>query len=345
MSSVPPPLPHFSKDNYSEWESDLVSAAIYSFSQRLDGTGLAGWILSKELFATMPNADHPWEACEDPKRCPNAESTAQRSMFIAERQAMTVIRQLIINSLPKGILALAPDFNHSGPLGANTIAIPKLLSWLRQQYGDNTVSTLQHVLNALHEPWNGESIEDLIGRHLHAHAMAASDRYHQTLPESQKIDLFLRIILPRDTTGTIAKTIQDWYTRYPSITTQQFGSNDGIAEAVRKSLAAIDAANSHVRDDATNQLLTLSSAALVSTKDPLNEILERLRRLETSTKQPTPTSRPRNSTPPKSSRSRNAYCWTHGLGSHCSSQCNHPADGHFSNATTANRRGGSQKGF
>lgn len=333
----------------------MVTTAIQCFTGRPDGTGLAGWILPTAIFSTLPNASTPWRPCEDAERVTNAESAALRTMFGAERQAMMILRTAILASLPKGILALAPGFDHAGPLGTASIAIPALMTWLRATYGRQTASDLTTTMKVLHEPWDGGSVEALTGRHLHAHAITAAPAYNQPLPEAQKVGFFLSATLAQDTDGTVAKATRDWYALYPDVKDQKFGGDDGIAETVRKALAASKALNSHVHPtgpsfaepSVSTQAFTVTAPAprTDSTSQTLQKILSRLEHLEkTHRTSPSPTPRSKTTTTTLS-RTRDRYCWTHGLGFHTSAQCNTPTEGHISKATEKDRRGGSRKGF
>lgn len=334
-TSSPASLPDFVSTTFITWERALVPCSIQLFSGRPDGTGLAGWILSADVFRSIPNASTPWRACEDAERVTNAETAGIRAMFTNERQAMSILRTLIFASLTENILALSPDFDHTGPLGTASIAIPTLMVWLRGRYAALTASDLTSSLRILSEPWDGEIIERLIGQHLHAHAVTAAPAYNQPLPEVQKVGLFLSAILPQDTDGTVAKATRDWYGLHPEVKDQTFNGDHGIAETVRKAIATSKALNSHM--SATSpQAFTVTA----QTDPTLQKIMERLEQLETASRRP-------RAPPPKSStsRARDKYCWTHGAGYHTSAECNTPTEGHNVKATGRDRRGGSRKGF
>ena len=182
----------FVTESFSEWEVTVVRASFQCFTQRLDGTGLAGWILSAEVFAQIPESTHPWRPVEDVERVTNAETTSQRATFVAERQGMTILRTAIIGSISNGILTLAPGYDHSGPLRAAAISMPDLMKWLRTTYGQRTVPEHAALIRQLRDSWDGTSIEDLIGRHLRSryrcrsciqpdHARGPKDRLFSTI--------------------------------------------------------------------------------------------------------------------------------------------------------------------
>jgi len=335
-------IPPLAETPFRGWEREALSAAIGCHPDRVDGTGLAGLFLHPTDFARLDGADTPFRHTQHPGDAKDATGGRLKA-YADERRAISAYRTALFGSIPPGVLAGVPGFDH-GPLGHRAIEIPALLEHLRRIYGAPTLERCQDAMAALDEAQGSRSFEELVGDHSGHHAVANS--CGQALSDLQKIRSFLAALSP-SVRDTAQRSYQQYAQGRSDVAAHRF---DPLVATLRTALRAAADTSVEARAGDANPVALAASVRPVASgstdtvASALRELTTRVDRLATQVQRGG--SRPSSEATPARDipRPGDRYCWTHGVGTHASQECRNPATGHQKGATLRDRKGGSSRG-
>lgn len=347
MSIISPSLgllqiPPLAAGTFHEWERQALSVAIGCHPDRPDGTGLAGLFLPARAFAQLDGAEHPFRLLPHPGDAKDTAGTSRLKAYADERRALSAFRTALFGSIPDGVLAGTPGFDH-GALGHRAIEIPRLLQHLRLLFGAPTLERYQVALAALEEPQGARTFEELAGDHARHHAMA--DACGQPMSDLQKIRAFLAS-LPPATRDIAQRTYHGYAKGEADVSAHRF---DPLVATLRTALraAADTAVETHGGDLSPIALTTKVRPPATGGSDPILDALKdltvRVDRLTTQGRREQSVLSSEAALSRKRPNKGERYCWTHGVGTHASQECRNPAKGHQKGATLHDRRGGSTR--
>jgi len=319
----------------------VIAAALGRYPERPDATGLVGLVLSPAAFAAMHGSQAPYVPLDPPAEVRDAATTFRHHAFAAERRATSLLRTMVFESVPEGILAATPDYDHVGSLGHRGITLVNLMGHLRTIYGTPSVGRHQAALAAIQEPQGTRSLEELIGEHVRQHAIARV--CGQPIPEAAQIRSLLASLQPR--LRTVASHSYRMYAEgEASFATHRFAP---FMVRLRTALrAAEDVGGDFCPEEPSST--ALAARTPFPARDPvlvaLKDLTARLDRLTVEKKKEGHASPASSSASPSRPRRDAEFCWTHGPGAHASRDCRNPKAGHQPSATLRDKKGAPGKG-
>ena len=354
MLSAPPPpalmsVPTLGPDNCPEWLTAVLETAIQCHPDRPDRTGLAGLVLPADEFARMDGAVSPFRPKEPPQDVTTTAHAQVYNAYATERRAVATLRTVLFASVPQGILASCPGYDHVGSLGTRAISIPELMLHVRGIYGAPSPVRHRLALRTLQTTQEGCSFHELLGIHLSAHAIATA--CGQPVPEGEKIRFLLDALGSADR-ATAMRCHVLYAEANEDYAAHRFGDFTGKLRGALR--ATRDTAAIFTESDLPSALAAKPVGVSVSTRsDPILTALKELTaRVDRLTREPSGKRsavqrevRTHTRSDPSASSPSDRYCWTHGAGRHTSTECRNTAQGHQLTATLRDRRGGSVRGF
>lgn len=336
--SPAPHIPMHNGRNHWEWETALLCYADWCWSEGPDGTGLTGALLAEAEFLQIDGIQAPFRALNPPTDVTNAATTAKQHLFHSQRRALKNLRQAAFSKVPPGILRDIDGYDLVGTRGWSRIPLPDLLDYLRKEHGAVDYAAYQAAVAMTLVPARPEQpFAEILGMHKQAHAIAASDSCKNPIPETTKVQNLCKVLSAANP-DAIRRVHRAFLEKYSVMSDQTFNR---FVDMLRPVLRADQALTTLSSDTACAPATTGQAYAARETRAPPADDLRALIRSEIRAAL-TEQGRPQDRHPQAVRQVQ--YCHTHGVGGHCSSECENKRDGHNDRATLRNTRGGNPKG-
>lgn len=186
-------IPPLTQATVGSWIRAVTGAAILCDADRGEIWGLLGWLLEEREYRDLTGA-RAWEELEPPARVHDAATTGQMTAYRSQRQAMALLTEKVVASMPKDLLAMHPRYDHTGVLGARAIPLPTLFRWVRTTYNVRASTDVPSLMRQLAAPQGDRSFEELVGAHQTVHAQLGA--HGQGINEIAKMQNLLAAASP-----------------------------------------------------------------------------------------------------------------------------------------------------
>ena len=314
-------FPKVAGEHFSEWATAYAGFQTAAQSANPpDANGLLGFILPPAAWLLLPGNDEAFAPFDNPGDPPAAAAAQlpwnyQHSRWLAQNVRATAFRTAVISKLDPTALAVIKDAQ--GSLLGTTLT--DIFNRLRAAYAVARPADLALNHAVLKRVFAlPDTLEEHILRHLAAHAFASGQGV--PLSEPDKTATMRESLIP---CNRYSATLSLFPVLHTTVATQTFATLATMLRAAEADMAATTTAAAAGYAHATVTTPQQQIASLEAT----------VRQLQMDIAAGRSTGR----NPPAD---RTQYCWSHGRGYHSSADCKHPREGHQTDATRRNPKGG-----